>query len=80
MEAPGVQGNVPRRQDNNVCTKMLAKPFKVERQSRKANLMTVNVSGAYICTNNDVFLSESWKTRLFRHVITALATDPCDKQ
>lgn len=49
---------------------------EVTKKRRRAYRITVNANGGYMCMNRLVTLSESWKTRLFLHVIIALATDP----
>ena len=47
-----------------------------KRRNVRAHRITVNVNGGYICMNRLVTLSESWNTRLFLHVMIALATHP----
>ena len=37
-----------------------------------------NTSGGYMCINNEVVLSNEWKTKLFLHVITANANGPIE--
>lgn len=53
-----------------------SKSEESQKKRRKAYRITVNVNGGYMCMNRLVTLSESWKTRLFLHVMIALATDP----
>jgi hypothetical protein len=72
-----MQGTAPQNLGRNALQRKVRGDSK---EGYTTHRITVNVKAGYTCMNRLVTLSASWNTRLFLHVITALATEPWLRQ